>query len=385
MKIRHYILVASALLLSWSLGAQESVPANEVFEFLSFPRGVARTGMAGAGSTLLSESSALATFDNPAVLAFALKHVDVAAVYSRWAPGSTNTLSSNIGGGASVRLGKGFALSAGVFSQTHSAQDFGSKYGSFTPRDLVIAFGAGASFGDYVSLGVSARLVQQSLMEDYKLSSTAITAMVQFHLNGFNSLMILDHEQCKPFDANRAGLNLGEGASYIVIETEESAKKREARILGRLSGYGNACDAFHQTASSDDGEGAYLAMRKALGMAGLSPADISYVNAHGTGTPNNDVSESQALFRVFGHQLPYVSSTKGLTGHTTSASGAVETAICLLSMHHHFVPANYGWHTAMENGVKPVDKNITNVELRHVMCNSFGFGGNDSSLIISQY
>lgn len=186
MKIRHYILVASALLLSWSLGAQESVPANEVFEFLSFPRGVARTGMAGAGSTLLSESSALATFDNPAVLAFALKHVDVAAVYSRWAPGSTNTLSSNIGGGASVRLGKGFALSAGVFSQTHSAQDFGSKYGSFTPRDLVIAFGVGASFGDYVSLGVSARLVQQSLMEDYKLSSTAITAMVQFHLNGFN-------------------------------------------------------------------------------------------------------------------------------------------------------------------------------------------------------
>ncbi len=186
MKIRHYILVASALLLSWSLGAQESVPANEVFEFLSFPRGAARTGMAGAGSTLLSESSALATFDNPAVLAFALKHVDVAAVYSRWAPGSTNTLSSNIGGGASVRLGKGFALSAGVFSQTHSAQDFGSEYGSFTPRDLVIAFGAGASFGDYVSLGVSARLVQQSLMEDYKLSSTAITAMVQFHLNGFN-------------------------------------------------------------------------------------------------------------------------------------------------------------------------------------------------------
>ena len=85
-----------------------------------------------------------------------------------------------------MRLGKGFALSAGVFSQTHSAQDFGSKYGSFTPRDLVIAFGAGASFGDYVSLGVSARLVQQSLMEDYKLSSTAITAMAQFHLNGFN-------------------------------------------------------------------------------------------------------------------------------------------------------------------------------------------------------
>ena len=209
--------------------------------------------------------------------------------------------------------------------------------------------------------------------------------ITKFHLNGFNSLMILDHEQCKPFDANRAGLNLGEGASYLVIETEQSAKRRGVRILGRISGYGNACDAFHQTASSDNGEGAYLAMRKALGMAGLSPQDIDYVNAHGTGTPNNDISESHALARLFGDRLPFVSSTKGLTGHTTSASGAVETAICLLAMHHHFVPANYGWHTAMEKGVKPVDKNIMDVELRHVMCNSFGFGGNDSSLIISQY
>ena len=209
--------------------------------------------------------------------------------------------------------------------------------------------------------------------------------ITKFHLNGFNSLMILDHEQCKPFDANRAGLNLGEGAAYIVLETEQSAKKRGVRILGRLSGYGNACDAFHQTASSDDGEGAYLAMHKAIDMAGLTPADIGYVNAHGTGTPNNDVSESQALARLFGDNIPHVSSTKGMTGHTTSASGAVETAICLLAMHHHFVPANYGWHTPMENGIKPVKENITNVELRHIMCNSFGFGGNDSSLIISQY
>lgn len=209
--------------------------------------------------------------------------------------------------------------------------------------------------------------------------------ITMFHLNGFNSLMILDHEQCKPFDANRAGLNLGEGASYIVIETEQSAKKRGARILGRLSGYGNACDAFHQTASSDNGEGAYLAMHKALDMAGLAPADIDYVNAHGTGTPNNDISESQALIRLFGDKIPYVSSTKGLTGHTTSASGAVETAICLLAMHHHFIPANYGWHSPMEQGIRPVEKNIVNVELHHIMCNSFGFGGNDSSLIISEY
>ena len=209
--------------------------------------------------------------------------------------------------------------------------------------------------------------------------------ITKFHLNGFNSLMILDHDQCRPFDASRAGLNLGEGASYIVLETESSAKNRGVPILGRLSGYGNACDAFHQTASSDNGEGAYLAMCKALAMAELEPGDIDYVNAHGTGTPNNDVSESQALFRLFGDSLPYVSSTKSMTGHTTSASGAVEATLCLLALRHHFIPANYGWNTPAENCIKPQAGSILKTELRHVMCNSFGFGGNDSSLIISQY
>jgi len=186
MKKRSFILIASALFLSWSLQAQESIPANEVFEFLSFPRGGARTGMAGAGSSLLSESTALATFDNPAVLPFALKHVDATAVYSRWAPANANTLSNNIGGGVSVRLGKGFAVSAAVLNQAHSQQDFGGNYDSFAPQDFILAFGAGASFGDYVSLGVAARMVQQSLMADYKLSSTSITVMLQCRLSEFN-------------------------------------------------------------------------------------------------------------------------------------------------------------------------------------------------------
>ena len=196
--------------------------------------------------------------------------------------------------------------------------------------------------------------------------------------------MILDHEQCRPFDATRAGLNLGEGAAYIVLETAASARKRGVTPIGELNGYGNACDAFHQTASSDDGEGAYLAMQKALDMSGLQPADIDYVNAHGTGTPNNDVSESQALKRVFGQHMPKVSSTKGMTGHTTSASGSVEAVICLLALQQGIVPANYGWKQPMENGITPVTACLQNVELKHVMCNSFGFGGNDSSLIISR-
>ncbi|MDR1937165.1 MAG: beta-ketoacyl-[acyl-carrier-protein] synthase family protein, partial [Tannerellaceae bacterium] len=115
--------------------------------------------------------------------------------------------------------------------------------------------------------------------------------ITKFHLNGFNTLMILDREPCKPFDANRAGLNLGEGAAYLVLESENSFRKRGVSPLCCLSGYGNACDAFHQTASSPQGEGAYLSMIKALDSASLSPGEISYINAHGTGTENNDLSE----------------------------------------------------------------------------------------------
>ena len=205
----------------------------------------------------------------------------------------------------------------------------------------------------------------------------------RFHLNGFNSLMIIDHEQCRPFDANRAGLNLGEGAAYMVMETADHALRRGVQPLARLSGYGNACDAHHQTASSDDGQGAFLAMQKALRMAGLEPQDIDYVNAHGTGTPNNDASESQALMRLFADALPPVSSTKGMTGHTTSASGAIEAVICLLALRHSLVPANYGFTTPMPDGITPVAHAMSSHPLRHVLCNSFGFGGNDTSIILS--
>ena len=207
-------------------------------------------------------------------------------------------------------------------------------------------------------------------------------ALSVFHLNGFNSLMILDKEHCRPFDETRAGLNLGEGAAYVVLESEEHARQRQASVHAYLTGYGNACDAFHQTASSENGEGAYLAMQQALTMADLKPTDIDYVNAHGTGTPNNDLSESVALRRVFGEQMPPVSSTKGFTGHTTSASGSIETVICLLAMHHGFLPANLGWHQPMADGIVPTQGEDSHA-LRHVLCNSFGFGGNDSSLLLS--
>ena len=210
-------------------------------------------------------------------------------------------------------------------------------------------------------------------------------SLSKFHLNGFNSLMILDHEPCKPFDKNRNGLNLGEGAAYLVIETAESAQKRGATPLCELSGYANACDAYHQTATSPEGEGPFLAMTGALSKAGLKPADIDYINAHGTGTGNNDLCESVAIKRVFGDHVPPFSSTKSFTGHTTSAAGAVEAVISILSLTNGFIPANLNFSSAIEeSGLTPVTKVVGDVDLRHVMSNSFGFGGNDSSCIFSK-
>ena len=206
--------------------------------------------------------------------------------------------------------------------------------------------------------------------------------ITKFHLNGFNALRILDTANCRPFDDSRAGLNLGEGAAFVVLESEVHALARGAKAEAYLDGYGNACDAFHQTASSADGEGAFRAMTQALERAGLKPSDIAYINAHGTGTPNNDSSESAAMRRVFGDAVPPVSSTKTFTGHTTSASGSIEAVICMLAMRNSFIPPNLNFSKASDC-VTPVAQLRTGVELQHVLCNSFGFGGNDSSLLLS--
>ena len=211
-------------------------------------------------------------------------------------------------------------------------------------------------------------------------------SLTRYHFNGFNSLMILDDTPCRPFDASRKGLNLGEGAGFIVLESVEHAQKRGARIRGLLSGWGNACDAFHQTASSPDGKGAYLAMSKALKKAGLRPEDIDYVNAHGTGTQNNDLSEGKALMSLFGDKVPYIGSTKCFTGHATSAAAALEAIISLLVIEKRFIPANLRYERGdAELSFSPVTETVTDIDVRNVISNSFGFGGNDTSLIFSKY
>ena len=206
----------------------------------------------------------------------------------------------------------------------------------------------------------------------------------KFTINGFNSLMILSDTDCQPFDNNRKGLNLGEAGAYLVLETEENALKNNHKILATLSGWGNANDAYHQTASSADGEGAFLAMQKALSMANLSPSEIDYVNAHGTATQNNDLSESIALSRVF-HSVPDFSSTKAFTGHTLATASSVEAIYSILAIQKGIVFPNLNFQTPMvEVDIKPQTE-IKYKEINNVLSNSFGFGGNCSTLIFSKY
>ena len=210
-------------------------------------------------------------------------------------------------------------------------------------------------------------------------------AMSLFTLNGFNTLMILDKEWCRPFDQSRAGLNLGEGAAYLVIEKKEHALERGAQILANISGYSNYNDAFHQTASSPEGKGAFMAMEGAMKMAGTNPEDIDYINAHGTATPNNDLSESTAIQTIFGNNWPLFSSTKAFTGHTLAACGAIEAAFSVLSLQHNLLFPNLNFKTPIEDFEKyPITTLTQKDKITNILSNSFGFGGNCSSLIISR-
>ena len=290
----------------------------------------------------------------------------------------------------------GMDVSEQLFSQGMSQDDCSNCIATHTCGASTNAIAA--YFGDTFNSTITPSTACSSALNAIILGSDLIKAglaqvvvaggsesLTLFHLNGFKSLMILDTEPCKPFDVHRKGLNLGEGAAFVVLENETHAMSRKAHILAHIAGYGNACDAFHQTASSPDGEGAFIAMRKALDEAHLKPLDIDYINAHGTGTPNNDQSESAAILRLFGDKVPPVSSTKSFTGHTTSASGSIETVISLLAIQEQFLPANLGWSTPIEDGgILPVTES-RDASLSNVMCNSFGFGGNDSSLILSKH
>jgi 3-oxoacyl-[acyl-carrier-protein] synthase-1 len=206
----------------------------------------------------------------------------------------------------------------------------------------------------------------------------------KFTINGFKTLMILSDTDCQPFDKNRTGLNLGEAAAYLVLESDRNIKKENKQVLAYVSGYANANDAFHQTASSENGEGAFLAMKKALKVAKLGPENIDYINAHGTATPNNDLSESKALLRVFGNDIPDLSSTKAFTGHTLAAAAAIEAVYSILALGSQIILPNLNFETPIEETLIIPATKILNKKVQHVLSNSFGFGGNCSTIIFSK-
>jgi 3-oxoacyl-[acyl-carrier-protein] synthase-1/3-oxoacyl-[acyl-carrier-protein] synthase II len=200
---------------------------------------------------------------------------------------------------------------------------------------------------------------------------------------GFHSLLLVDSAGCRPFDAKRAGTSLGEGAGILILESEEFARRRGAKILARLTGWGASCDAHHTTAPHPEGEGAVAAMQAALKRAGLKSSDINYINAHGTGTRDNDLVEAKALKEVFGERVPPFSSTKQFFGHALAASGAMEAVVSVEALRHQEIPSNPGFlESDPAIGLVPVTK-FQSAPLTHVMSNSFGFGGNNAVLIVS--
>lgn len=209
-------------------------------------------------------------------------------------------------------------------------------------------------------------------------------ALSLFTLNGFNALKILDHELCKPFDQNRAGLNLGEGAAYVVLESEAHLEKRKRQPFAAITGYGNANDAYHQTASSPEGTGAYLAMKSAVEMAQVGSGGIDYINAHGTGTLNNDLSESTALKLMFSENIPDYSATKSFTGHTLGAAGGMEAVFSILAIQHNVKYPTINLSHPMEVPGKAPLLTLAEGPVNCVLSNSFGFGGNCTSLIFSK-
>lgn len=233
------------------------------------------------------------------------------------------------------------------------------------------------------ALLLASRMIKQGIVK--RAICGGCDALSRFTLNGFYTLKNVDKEPCRPFDQTRMGLNLGEGAGYVLLESESAARERGAHIIAALSGYCNSNDAYHPTAPAPHGEGAYRTMKQALEMAGLQPSDIDYVNAHGTATFPNDLAEGEAIQRLFAEKVPYFSSTKPFTGHTLAAAGIIEAIFSIWAMEEQMVPPNMNFTTRMEElQIEPTSTLVENMPVKHVLSNSFGFGGNNVSLVFSK-
>ncbi len=283
----------------------------------------------------------------------------------------------------------GMCLTDQMYQDANQQGDEGSDYlGTYSNSASTLFLQSQLEIGGWVdtlntacsssanSIMYGARLIQHGRAK--RVIAGGIDSLSKFTVNGFNSLMILSDEPCRPFDRDRKGLNLGEGAAFVVLEpeTEAGGKKIYAEVLGS----GNSNDAFHPSSTSPEGDGPYLSMQRALESAGLKPGDIEFINAHGTATENNDETESIAMLRLF-QNIPEFASTKSYTGHCLGAAGAVEAIYSILSLYHGEVYPSLNFENVIENTkLSPVTAYGPR-KLRYVMSNSFGFGGNCTSLI----
>ena len=229
------------------------------------------------------------------------------------------------------------------------------------------------------SIMYGARLIQNGFAK--RAIVGGVDSLAKFTINGFNALHILSDEICRPFDNERKGLNLSEGAAYLVLEREEDITSK--KVYAELTGYCNANDAFHPSSLSENADGPFLAMQGALQKANLQPNEIDFINAHGTATENNDEAESKAILHLF-QNPPAFASTKSNIGHTLGAAGAIEAVYSILNLTEQEVYKSLNYKDAIAlTGLKPVIE-YKKMPIKHVLSNSFGFGGNCSSLIFSK-
>lgn len=243
------------------------------------------------------------------------------------------------------------------------------------------------------AIGEAFRIIQRG-DADLMVAVGSEASITPLALAGFCAMKALStHNQepkkaSRPFDKNRDGFVMAEGAAALILETKESAERRGAPIYAELKGYGASCDAYHITAPDPEGEGAARSMLNAINDAGLQIDDIDYINAHGTSTPLNDKMESLAVKKVFAekaYQLK-ISSTKSMTGHLLGAAGAMEAAATVLGIYHHIIHPTINLEEKDEDcDLDYVPQKAQKMEIRNAISNSFGFGGHNGSLIFSQY
>jgi 3-oxoacyl-[acyl-carrier-protein] synthase II len=244
------------------------------------------------------------------------------------------------------------------------------------PRHTVVtACSSGA-----VALAEAAELIADGVV-DCALAG-GVDAVTRMCFMGFNALKLLDPEPCRPFDRDRRGMSIGEGAAFVVLEAAEHAQARGAQVYAELAGHGMTTDAYHVTAPQPEGEGMARAMRAALAAARVTPAQIGYVNAHGTATPQNDRIEARAIARVFGDAPLMVSSNKSMIGHTMAAAGSLEAVATVLTLTHETVPPTANLVTPdPEVAFDCVPRVAREAAVEHAISNSFGFGGQNVTLL----